>query len=295
MSPATSANPRKNTVPKTPLIRGEQTIEEEPDQSQITRRYTEESIAFLRDSVKARKPFFLYFAHTMPHWPLAASDRFRGKSARGLYGDAVEELDWSVGEIIRTLRELKQDKNTFVFFSSDNGPARYLRHEGGSAGPLRDGKGSTWEGGQREPAIAWWPGRIRPSVVSPAFGTTMDLFPTITKLAGATMPTGREFDGVDLAPVLLEGKPGREPLLFHYNQGELRAVRKGRWKLHISVNSALAVRKPFTKADPPQLYDLDNDIQEEWDVAARNPDVVKDLLAVIATHRASFTPGRPLK
>lgn len=293
MSPTTSASPRRNSFPKTPLIRDEKTIEEEPDQSRITQRYTEEATGFMRSSAKRKKPFFLYLAHTMPHWPLAASERFKGKSARGPYGDAVEELDWSVGEVMKTLRELKLDKNTFVFFSSDNGPARYLKLEGGSAGGLRDSKGSTWEGGQREPAIAWWPGRIAPAV-SRAFGTTMDLFPTIAKLAGAAIPNDRPYDGEDLAPVLFNGGPGREPLMFYYNQGGLRAVRKGRWKLHVETNSAMPDRKPYTRRDPPLLYDLDADHAEEFDVAAENPGVVKELLELLQKHKASFKPAAPL-
>jgi arylsulfatase A len=294
MSPATSQNARKDTWPKTPLIRDEKIIEEEPDQSQLTQRYTQEAVSFLKASVKAKKPFFLYMPHTMPHWPLAASANFRGKSARGLYGDAVEEVDWSVGEILRTLRDLKQHTNTFVFFSSDNGPARYLREEGGSAGPLRDGKGSTWEGGQREPAIAWWPGKIKPAV-TPAFGTMMDLFPTIAGLAAASLPSDRVYDGVSLAPVLFNGAPGREPLLFHYNQGALRAVRKGKWKLHIETNSALPKRIPYRKEPQPLLYNLDSDTAEEWNVAAAHPGIVRELLALIDQHKASFTPGPPLQ
>ena len=183
----------------TPLIRGEEIIETEPDQRQLTPRYTAEAIRFLRDSVRTQKPFFLYMPHTFPHTPLFASDRFRGKSARGLYGDVVEELDWSVGEIRRTIAELGVERNTLIVFTSDNGPWLIKKQEGGSAGLLRDGKGSTWEGGMREPFIACWPSRIPAGVVTQAFGTTMDLFPTALKLAGVPLPADRVYDGADLS------------------------------------------------------------------------------------------------
>ena len=292
MSPKTSKNVRRDKWPPTPLIRNLETVEQEPDQSQLTRRYTDGAVEFIRKSAKSRKPFFLYLAHTMPHWPLAASDRFRGKSRRGLYGDAVEELDWSVGEVIRALREARVDRNTLVVFSSDNGPARYLAEEGGSAGLLRDGKGSTWEGGMREPAIAWWPGRIKP-MVSSAFATTMDLFPTVGKLAGAAVPTDRTYDGVDIGDVLFQGAAGREPLMYYYNQGVFRAVRKGPWKLHVETNSAMAQRRPYRTETPPLLYNLDHDPAEEFNVADKHPDVVREMEALVARHRAEVKPGVP--
>jgi arylsulfatase A-like enzyme len=212
MSKAT--NPRNlwaDKMPPTPLIRGEKTIEQEPDQSMLTQRYTEMATEFIRKSSRAERPFFLYLPHTMPHSPVAASSSFRGKSLCGLYGDVMQELDWSVGEILRVVREQKIDGNTLVMFTSDNGGAG-----AGSNGPFRGGKNATWEGGVRDPFIAWWPGRIPPGVVTPAFATEMDLFPTIVKLAGLEMPKDRVYDGQDLSPVLFRNDPGREPLFFYY-------------------------------------------------------------------------------
>ncbi|MDX2179819.1 MAG: sulfatase [Bryobacteraceae bacterium] len=296
MSPATAPPglpaPRKTKWPPLPVMRNNDVELQEPDQSRITGLYTDEAIKFLRASTAAKKPFYLYLPHTMPHWPLAASAKFKGKSVRGLYGDAVEELDWSVGEIFRTLRELKQDRNTFVFFSSDNGPARYLNQEGGAAGMLRDGKATTWEGGQREPALAWFPGKIAPSV-SHAFGTTMDILPTVAKMTGGSLPTDRVYDGRDLSDVLFRNGAGREPEMYYYLAGELRAARKGPWKLHVITNQNTPVRKPAAPVDPPLLYHLDHDPGEEWNLAAKHPEVVRDMLAFIAKHKAEVVPGAP--
>ena len=195
-----------------PLFRDEAVIESEPDQKLLTERYTGEAIRFIRDCTAAtpRRPFFLYLPYTMPHVPLAASEKFAGRSPRGLYGDAVETIDWSVGQILGTLRDAKIADNTLVIFTSDNGPWLLRRLNGGSAGLLRDGKGSTWEGGMREPCIAWWPGKVPGGTTSQAIGSTLDLFPTIVKLAGGKLPTDRELDGFDLSQVLL-GKDARGP------------------------------------------------------------------------------------
>ncbi|MCP5112271.1 MAG: sulfatase, partial [bacterium] len=165
-------------IPPLPLMRNEKIIEREPDQSQLTRRYTDEATRFIRQSAGAGRPFFLYLPHTSPHPPLHASERFAGKSAQGSYGDVIEELDWSTGEVLRTLDELKLADRTLVIFASDHGPWLAKDQEGGSSGPLREGKGSTWEGGVRVPFIARWPDKIPAGVTTSAFGTTMDLLPT---------------------------------------------------------------------------------------------------------------------
>jgi arylsulfatase A len=204
MSP--KSNPRRNYAPL-PLIRGNEQIETEPDQTQLTRRYTEEAVQFIKDSKRAAKPFFLYMPHTFPHIPLFASDRFRGKSVRGLYGDVVSELDWSVGEVLAAVKQEGLDDNTLIFFSSDNGPWLIQRENGGSAGLLRDGKTTTWEGGMREPFIARWPGKIKPGVVTNAFASLMDVFPTCLQVAGVKMPQNRVYDGADLGPVLFQTNP----------------------------------------------------------------------------------------
>lgn len=293
MSPTTTANPNyKVKAPPTPLIRNEETIEHEPDQSQITRRYTEEAISFIRKSHADKKPFFLYLPHTFPHVPLFASERFRGKSARGLYGDVVEELDWSTGEILKTIKELGIDNNTVVFFSSDNGPWLIKKQEAGSAGLLREGKTSTWEGGMREPFIARWPGKIPAGVVTQAFGTLMDLMPTCARLAGVKLPADRVYDGVDISDVLLKNAPGREPLLFYYLNEDLRAVRKGRWKLHV-LSSSPTLGGQLEKHDPPLLYDLLEDPSEKYDVSDSHPAIVRDLLDTLAKHKAELKPGPP--
>jgi len=285
MSKATNPRaPWADKTPPTPLIRGEKTIEHEPDQSLLTQRYTEMAAEFIRKSSRAGRHFFLYLPHTMPHWPQAASSRFRGKSRAGLFGDAVEELDWSVGEIPRVLREQHIDRNTLVIVTSDNGA------EGGSAGPFRDGKVTTWEGGVRDPFIAWWPGRVPAGMVTPAFSTQMDLFPTLVRLAGLEMPKDREYDGADLTPVLFRNDPGREPLHFYYHEGILHAVRKGRWKLHVVV-SYRKTQPPPGEGEPPLLFDVEQDISERRNQAQRQPEVVKQLLELIETHKASVAPG----
>jgi arylsulfatase A len=291
MSPATNARPDFKDLPATPLIRGDETIEQEPQQARLTKRYTEEAAQFIYDAVRDRKPFFLYMPHTFPHTPLAASEDFRGKSARGLYGDVVEELDWSAGQILRALRDLKADQNTLVLFSSDNGPWLTQRENGGSAGLLREGKTTTWEGGMREPFLARWPGRIAPGTITSAFGTLMDVFPTCLRLAGVPIPSGRIYDGEDLSPVLFRNEPGREALLFYYRGEELRAVRKGPWKLHVATSDSFPVATTAVRHDPPLLFNLHVDPSEKYDVADANPGVVKNLLDVLEQHRSALKPG----
>src|SRR5690606_22325783 len=183
-----------------PLRRGDEIVERPTDQTTITRRYTEEAQQFIRE--KKSQPFFLYLAHSFPHVPLFASPAFRGRSDRGLYGDVVEELDWSVGQVLATLRNEGLAENTLVVFTSDNGPWLTQFEQGGSAGLLREGKGCTWDGGMRVPAIAWWPGRIAPNGTTSELATTMDLFATSLALAGAPLPADRPIDGVDLRPLL---------------------------------------------------------------------------------------------
>jgi arylsulfatase A-like enzyme len=171
-----------------PLMRNEEIIEQPANQHTLTKRYTQEAISFIRRS--KHKPFFLYFAHTFPHVPLFASEEFDGRSLRGLYGDVVEELDWSLGKVLQTLKDEARGETTLVIFTSDNGPWLTKEQFGGSAGLLREGKGCTWEGGMREPCVMWWPGKIKPGVVGD-IGSTMDLFTTVLKLAGAPVPTDR--------------------------------------------------------------------------------------------------------
>ncbi len=266
-----------------PLYRGTNIIEQPADQSTLTRRYTAEATAFIHEN--RRRPFFLYLAHTFPHVPLFASDRFRGRSPAGLYGDVVEELDWSVGEILKTLRREKLAEKTLVFFSSDNGPWLVMDLAGGSAGPLREGKGSTWEGGLRVPGIAWWPGHVPAASVQHEMATTMDLFVTFTKLAGATVPTDRPIDGVDIAPLLLGGGPVERPPFLYYRGATLFAARLGSWKAHFTTRSGYGP-DAAAQHSPPLLYHLGWDPGEHHDVSASHPDILARIQAAVTATQA---------
>ncbi len=273
-----------------PLLRGEREVERPADQHTVTKRYTGEAVKFIRASKD--KPFFLYFAQTMPHVPLFSSKDFEGKSPRGLYGDVVEELDWSVGEVLKTLREEKLDEKTLVFFTSDNGPWLIFGEQGGSAGLLREGKGSTWEGGMRVPGIAWWPGTVPAGVTTQELGCTMDLFTTAIKLSGGDLPAGRIVDGLDLTPLLTgKGKSPRETMFF-YRGTKLYAVRHGPWKAHFTTRSAYDADKPV-EHDPPQLYHLGRDPGEKTDVSKLHPAVLAEIADVVAAHRKDLKPGEP--
>jgi arylsulfatase len=281
--------PGDKKYPSVPLVRDEKVVEEEPDQTKLTARYTAEAVRFIRQS--GENPFFLYFPHTFPHVPLYASERFRGKSRGGLYGDVVEEIDWSVGEVLRSVSEMGQDRNTLVLFSSDNGPWLVKRELGGSAGLLREGKATTWDGGMREPFLARWPGMIPAGSVNHAFATTMDLLPTFTKLGGGQLPQGVELDGEDISAVLTGKGPGRERAFFYWRHEDLCAVRKGKWKLHVFTIEAATAPQKNTKLETPQLYDVETDPSERFDVAPANPDVVRELAAMLEQHRVGMKPG----
>jgi arylsulfatase A-like enzyme len=283
--------------PEIPLVRDENVIERNPDQTQLTPRYTQAATEFIRASVKRSKPFFLYFAHTFPHVPLYASEKFKGKSRRGLYGDAVEELDWSVGEVFRVLKETGQDRNSLVLFTSDNGPARIENPSregtGGSAGLLRDYKGSTWEGGVREPFLARWPGKIPAGATHTGYAVAMDVFPTLLTAAGGKLPADREYDGQDLGGVLFRGASGREALHYYYQADQVRGVRKGPWKLHLLPSRTIAQNGSLKVEQPPLLYHLTHDPSERFNRAAEHPEIVKELEGLIATHRETVKPGAP--
>jgi arylsulfatase A-like enzyme len=239
------------------------------DQPELTRRYTERSVAFIR--AKKDRPFFLYLAHSAVHFPRYPAEKFRGQSPNGLLGDWVQEVDWSVGQVLDTLRELKLDRNTLVLFVSDNGGPVF---QGANNHPLRGAKGTTLEGGIRVPGLAWWPGQIPAGTSTDAITTMMDVLPTLARLGGAKLDPTRKIDGVDLWPVLT-GQPARPPrdsFLFHRGL-ELEAVRSGPWKLHLAKG---------------ELYNLTTDLGEARDVAAQNPDVVKRLLALAAASDADL-------
>jgi arylsulfatase A-like enzyme len=274
-----------------PLLHNGKVIEQPIEQQTLTARYTEQSIRFIR--AHRDRPFFLYLAHAMPHMPLFRSKKFENTSAAGIYGDVIEELDWSVGEILNELRTSGLDRNTLVVFTSDNGPWTLYDQQGGSAGPLRDGKGATWEGGLRVPGIFWSPGRVQPRTVLD-IGAILDLTPTIAALTGTPLPAGRPMDGVDLSPALLRGAPSPRDTFAFWRDAELYAFRKGPWKAHFITRGAYGRGPARTVHDVPELYHLGNDPGERWNVAAANPDVLRELTALAETYRTSVTFGEPL-
>ena len=276
--------PYSNDMRPCPLLDGTKTIEDPAKQETLTKRYTERAIDFIRRSKDG--PFFLYFPHTFPHIPLFASKDFKDTSPRGLYGDVIEELDWSVGQILAALRKLKLAEKTLVMFTSDNGPWLIMKLRGGSAGLLRGGKGSTWEGGMREPFIAWWPGKISPGSLSTQLGSTMDIFTTCLTLAGVKTPDDRIIDGVDLTPILTQSGKGKRDVMFFYRGTRLMAVRKGPWKAHFITQAGY--REPPADHDPPLLFHLDQDPSEAFDVAAKNADVLAEIQEVVRRHNAKL-------
>jgi arylsulfatase A-like enzyme len=274
------------------LMRNGEIVEQPTDLSTLTRRYTEEAIGFIRE-VKAR-PFFLYFAHTYPHVPLFASKAFSGKSARGLYGDVVQELDWSVGQVLETLRKEKLEKKTLVFFTSDNGPWLVKDLAGGSAGPLFEGKGSTWEGGMREPGIAWWPGRIKAGTTTHELACSMDLFNTCLTLGGAKVPNDRIIDGVSMIPILFGTGPSKRNTMIYYRGDQLFAIRKGPFKAHFRTAPgypAGGAPMAVENHEPPLLFNLGADPGERINVATNYPEVIADMRNELEKHRAGLTPG----
>lgn len=294
------------------LVRGDQVIETEADMSQLTRRFTDEAIRFIKATAAGgepgRDPFFVYLAHSMPHVELAASKAFRGKSAGGLYGDVVEEIDFNVGRILQTLEDEGLDENTFVIFTSDNGPwffGRSAAHKkrfgenwaehGGSASPLRGAKTSSWEGGLRVPFVVRAPTKIPAGSESDAVAATIDLMPTFAALAGGEIPTNRVIDGRDISSLLknsdhhqVESKP-----YFYYLKTRLAAVRLGKWKLHVPRPVDPQWERYSTVADAaaitrPALYNLDEDIAETENVAAQHPEVVAELMKHIIHARTDI-------
>jgi arylsulfatase A len=288
---------RPEAFPPLPLIEGERTIATNPDQRKLTGDLTARAVRFIerhRD-----EPFFLYLAHPMPHVPLFAGERFAGSTGRGLYADVVREIDWSAGQIVDTLRGLGLDRRTLVVFTSDNGPWLSYGHHAGSSGPFREGKGTTFEGGVRVPAIAWWPGQVAAGRTVHTLATTMDVLPTIARLTGATLPAGRMIDGRDIWPLLAGDEPGEldeRPFYYYWNR-ELQAVRSGRWKLHVPHAYRTLDGAPGRDGLPGKyasarigraLFDLEADPGETTDVAEHHPDIVQRLDGLVSTARADL-------
>lgn len=272
-----------NKFPPLPLIKDDRSIEENPDQTTLTKRYTDEATAFIKRNKE--KAFFLYYPNNFPHVPLYASAAFQGNSKRGLYGDVVEELDWSIGQILKTLKELSLDTNTIVIFTSDNGPWLTQKENGGSAGLLYEGKGSSYEGGMRVPAIIRWPGTIKPNQVSASLATTMDLFPTLASIASAKLPADHQLDGYNILPMLKGEKETIRELVYFYNQSNLYAIRKGAWKAHFTTKPSYS-QEPALPHDPPLLYNLEKDPSEKYDVSKDHPEIIAMLKMEFEKHKA---------
>ncbi len=269
-----TAKAKKNHVP---LLRDTKVVEYPCDQTMLTKRYTAEAIRFI--TANTDKPFFLYMPHTMPHVPLFASPGFKGKSARGLYGDVIEEMDWSVGEICKTLKTLGLDENTLVIYTSDNGPWLSKGKNGGCAKPLRGGKFQTFEGGMREPTVMRWTGTIPAGTVCKEVASTIDILPTVAKLAGAKLPEVT-IDGKDILPLMTAVAGAKSPHdgYYYYNKTKLEAVRAGKWKLRNG-----------------ELYDLRADIAESKNLAKQHPDVVRRLSAMMKEFDAKLkADSRPI-
>jgi len=270
--------------PDLPLIEGDQIIEYNPDQSQLTTWYTERTVQFIKEN--KTQPFFIYLPHSMPHVPLFVSDKFKGKSKQGLYGDVIMELDWSVGQIMQTLQAEGLDEKTLIIYLSDNGPWLSYGNHAGSAKPLREGKATTFDGGQRVICLMRWPGQIPAGQVRHEMITQMDLLPTVLKLTGASLPA-KAIDGSDIWP-LMSNQSGAKPphdAFYYYNGYELQAVRSGKWKLHRPhAYRSLAVPgengmpgKYETKRTEFELYNLEVDVSEQNNVAPQHPEIVEKL------------------
>lgn len=259
-----------------PLVRDDKVAEllADEQQSRIVERYTEEATRFIRESKD--RPFFLYLPHSAVHVPIWPGEAFRGKSSNGRFGDWVQEVDWSVGRVLETLRELNLDRNTLVIFTSDNGPWLVKGADAGSALPLRGGKGSTWEGGVRVPTIARWPGKIPARTVCDAVAGTIDLLPTAVALAGGKLPAEPVIDGRDISPLLF-GQTKQSPRQAHYYFAgyNLQAVRQGAWKLALTAQPETMGRSAGSDAQRnPRLYNLDQEIGEQTNLADKHPEIV---------------------
>jgi len=270
------------------LYQNEQVIEVPVNQTRLTPRYTEQAKAFIKQN--REKPFFLYLAHTFPHWPWFASGRFEGKSRRGIYGDVMEEIDWSVGEVLASVRENSLERDTFVLFTSDNGAPQ--RRDAGSNAPFRGYKMSNWEGGFREPFLARWPGRISPGSVSLDTVCTMDLFTTAIKLAGANVPADRPIDGYDISPVLFGSGPSPRKEFYYFDspyncQTQICAIRLGSWKLHFRK----ANPGEMPSFEPAELYHLDEDPAESVNRLKEETRLAAQMSEQARAFSASIKPG----
>jgi arylsulfatase A-like enzyme len=293
--------PYSNDMSPTPILRDERVVEDPAVQETLTERYTEEAVRFITENHE--RPFFLYLAHNYPHVPLHTTDKFRGKSGRGLYGDVIQGIDWSTGEILDTLEKLGIDDNTIVVFTSDNGPWLAFGDHGGKAYPLRAGKNTTYEGGFRVPCIMRWPGRIPQGGVCSEVATTMDLLPTFAKLAGTEPPRDRIIDGKDILPLMTAESGAKSPheAFYYYNCRNLEAVRSGKWKLVFERTRQLEYPYSWHRRQsegvvnekiPEALYDLENDVSETTNVIDQHPDVAERLRKLAGRMREDLGDSR---
>jgi len=277
----------KNEYFDVPILKDEDEVERPADQHTLTKRYNEAAVKYIRENKD--NPFFLYLAHNLPHVPLYASSDFIGKSKRGLYGDVLQEIDDGVGKILHALKETGLDENTLVVFTSDNGPWLSYYDHGGSAGLLHDGKGTTWEGGMRIPGIFWWPGRVQPKVVTD-IGSTLDLFTTVSNLAGVELPDDRIIDGINMGPVLFGTDGPTRDNIIYYRGSTVFAARKGSYKLHYITQTSYIEDTKKTIHDQPLLYNVDVDPSEKYNIAAEYPDIINEINEMVELHRATVKP-----
>jgi arylsulfatase A-like enzyme len=281
-----------------PILSDDKIVERPADQRTITKRYTEEAMAKIK-SFKSG-PFFIYLAHSLPHIPLFRSEEFKDVSLAGFYGDVIEEIDWSVGQILKTLKEEGLDENTLVVFTSDNGPWHIFKTHGGSAGLFRGAKGGTFEGGMREPTVFRWPGKLKEGVVMD-MATTMDLLPTFCKLSGTKLPGDRVYDGYDISPLLLGTGKSERDVVFYYRGQQVYAIRKGDYKAHFITQNEYGSQTAHSITDPPTeilntptvhetplLYNVNIDPSEKFNIAEQYPKVIAEIRKVLEEHLAGI-------
>ena len=280
-------NPGSTKYYNVPLIENNDIIERPVDQTTITKRFSDKAVEFIKNNKEDN--FFIYLAHNLPHIPLYASDDFLGKSKRGLYGDVIEEIDHGMGLIMEELKKNHLDKNTIVVFTSDNGPWLPFETHSGSAGLLREGKGTTWEGGQRIPGIFWGAG-IKPGVIND-LGSTMDIFPTLLEMSNTNMVDDRIIDGISIKNTLLKHEPSKRETIFYYRSREIYAVRYGEYKAHLITQGAYNYPKGSDEKivlDIPLLYNLNIDPSEKYNIADKNPGILLEIEKIIEKHKKNL-------
>ncbi|HMQ46923.1 MAG TPA: sulfatase [Saprospiraceae bacterium] len=265
--------------PDIALLSGNDTLEMNPDQSQLTRRYTDAAIQFMHQNPDG--PFFIYLAYAMPHVPLHPGEAYAGQSLAGTYGDVVEEIDGQIGRLMEEISKMSLATHTQVWFTSDNGPWLIKQTEGGSSGLFRDGKGSTWEGGMRVPAIVWQPETVASGVTCQQQASTLDVFPTLLAQAGIGLPHGHPLNGRDISDWMSgKAQEDAERIFLYYGlNNDLFAIRKGPWKLHLKTYSQLGL--DYFEAERPLLFHLEHDPSEKYNVADKHPEIVKALQAAL--------------